>query len=366
MYFDYTSTTKIDDEILKLLVKVESDFYGNTEALHYLGQRSNNLLEKAKNEISDILKVNHEIIFTHNATEANNLGIQGVVSGKKGKVITTKIEHPSVFEVFKALEKQGYEVVYLNVNSDGVIDLKELENEMNKDVLLVSCMWVNNITGSIQPIKKVIDIVSKYPKAKLHVDAVQGMCKIVPDFSFNEIDLMTISAHKFYGPKGVGALMYKKNIILEKTIYGSNVQNGIKPGTIDLGKAVCLCKAIKKYYPTTKDRYDFTIKLCNKLRENIKNVSCIKINSNNYNSPYIFNISFDGINGETILHRLEEKEIYVSTGSSCSSKIKKPEKTIYECFKDENRALSSIRISLSHHTTEEEIDALINAIKEIV
>ena len=150
-----------------------------------------------------------------------------------------------MFEVFKALEKQGYEVVYLNVNSDGVIDLKELENEMNKDVLLVSCMWVNNITGSIQPIKKVIDIVSKYPKAKLHVDAVQGMCKIVPDFSFNEIDLITISAHKFYGPKGVGALMYKKNIILEKTIYGSNVQNGIKPGTIDLGKLFVYVKQLK-------------------------------------------------------------------------------------------------------------------------
>lgn len=365
MYFDYTATTPIDKEVLELMNKVQIDFFANTESLHKLGLKSNSLLEKAKREILEVLKVDKELLFTHNATEANNLAIFGIVSNKKGKIITTKIEHPSVFEVFKYLETVGYEVIYLDILENGKIDLDELEKEMDKDVILVSTMWVNNIIGSVQPIKEIIKIVKKYPKCKLHVDAVQGMCKIIPDFDFNDIDLFTISAHKFYGPKGVGCLFYNKNLNLEKHIYGSNVQRGIKPGTIDLPSIVGMCKAIKKYYPKSLEHFDYVLGLYNYLYNEIFSCENIYINSISGNSPYIMSISIPNINAETVIHMLDEKELYVSSGSACSSKLKKAEKTVLALTKDEKRALTAIRISLSHLTKLDEVKTLACALKEI-
>lgn len=365
MYFDYTATTPVDLDILETYNRVQREYYGNTESLHKFGRICDGLFEKAKREIREVLNIDMEMIFTHNATEANNLGIFGIVSGKKGKIITTKIEHPSVFEVFKHLENEGYDVVYLDILENGQIDLDMFKKNMDKNVLLVSIMWVNNIIGSIQPIDKVIEIMKDYPKAKLHVDAVQGICKINECFDFNKIDLFTISAHKIYGPKGVGCLFYKKNINLEKHIFGSNVQKGIKPGTVDLAGCVALCKAIKKYYPTVCNRYKDVKELYDYLYNALLNIDGVMINSLKEGSPYIFNISIVKMNGETIIHMLDDKEIYVSTGSACSSKLKKPEKTIYALTNDLSRANSSIRISLSHLTTKDEIDYLIKAIKEI-
>lgn len=365
MYFDYTATTPIDDNILNTYVKVQKEYFANTESMHLLGQRSNDLFEKAKREIKEVLKVDHELIFTHNATEANNLAIFGVVESKKGKVITTKIEHPSVFEVFKELENRGYDVVYLDVDENGIIDLDELKAEMNKDVLLVSIMWVNNIIGSIQPIKKIIDIIKEYPKAKLHIDSVQGICKIEPDFSFSDVDLFTFSSHKFFGPKGVGGLLYKKGIVLDKHIFGSNVQNGIKPGTVDLASSVATTKAFKVYYKTTKERFEYVVKIRDYFIKEIENIKGIVINSNQFCSPYICNISFIGRNSETIVHALEAKGVYVSTGSACSSKLKKAEKTIFAISNSEDRALSSVRISFCHLTNMDEVNYLIKAIKEL-
>lgn len=369
MYFDYTATTPIDKDVLDIMNKVQIDFFANTESLHKLGLKSNSLLDKAKREILEVLKIDKEVIFTHNATEANNLAIFGVVSKKMGKIITTKIEHPSVFEVFKYLETVGYEVIYLNVLENGKIDLEQLEREMDKDVILVSTMWVNNIIGSIQPIKEVIKIVKKYPKCKLHVDTVQGMCKIIPDFDFNDIDLFTISAHKFYGPKGVGCLFYNKNFNLERHIYGSNVQRGLKPGTIDLPSIVGMCKALKKYYPKVNEHYSYVKNLYNYLYNEIKDLKYIYINSTNNsidkNSPYIMSISIPNINSETVIHMLDEKEIYVSSGSACSSKLKKAEKTVLAVTGDEQRALTAIRISFSHLTTMDELKSLARVLKEI-
>ena len=365
MYFDYTATTPIDEDVLDTYNKVQKEYYGNTESLHRFGRVCDSLFEKAKREIKEKINVDMELIFTHNATEANNLGIFGVVKGKKGKIITTKIEHPSVFEIFKHLEKNGYEVIYLDILEDGKIDLEMFKREMDKNVLLVSIMWVNNIIGSIQPIKEVIEIMKDYPKAKLHVDAVQGFCKVKPEFNFNDVDLFTISAHKFFGPKGVGCLFHKKNMMLEKHIFGSSVQMGIKPGTIDLAGSVATCKAVKKFYPSINERFSYVKNLFDYLYDNLFNIKHISINSLKDGSPYIMNISIRGINGETLIHMLDEKEIYVSTGSACSSKLKKPEKTILALTNDEERANSSVRISLSHLTAKEEIDYLINAIKEI-
>lgn len=370
MYFDYTATTKMDEEILKLYINVQEKYYANTTSLHKFGQKCNYYYEKMQAEINSTLGVDNKVIFTTNATEANNLAIFGLIGDKtpnetnKYKVITTKIEHPSVFEVFKHLETKGFDVCYLDVDSNGLIDLDMLEKELNKDTILVSIMWVNNIIGSIQPINEVIKLMKKYPKAKLHVDAVQGICKIKPDFSFEDIDAFTMSAHKFYGPKGIGVLLYKKNIKLEPRLFGSTSQEGIKPGTFDLGLVICCAKALSKFYKETDKHFQIVKKLNERLVNSINNPKVI-INSNNKCTPYIVNISIPSILGETIVHIFEEKELYVSTGSACSSKLQKPEKTILAITNDEQLAKSTVRISLSHLTTNEELDVLINTINNI-
>ena len=364
MYFDYTATTPIDSEVLDTYVMIQKKYFANTTSLHLLGQKANNIYEQMKDEIRKVLNVDHEVIFTSNATEANNLAIFGVVEGRKGKIITTKIEHPSVFNVYQELEKEGYEVTYLDVDSNGLISIDELKKEMSNDVLLVSIMWVNNIMGAIEPIDEVIKVVKEYSHCKLHIDAVQGITKKVPNFKFEDIDLLTMSAHKFYGPKGIGILAYKKNIDLTKRLYGSTAQNGVKPGTFDLGLVVCAAKALKKYTNQINEHFTYVQGLNQYLRNNLTNKKII-INSNEKCSPYIFNISIPHIKGETVVHMLEEKDIYVSTGSSCSSKLIKPEKTIYAITHNDDYAKTTIRISLSFLTTKEEVDALLKILNNI-
>lgn len=366
-YFDYTATTPIDKEILDTYVRVQNNYFANTTSLHSLGQKSNSLLEQASLEIKELLDLKeHNIVYTSNATEANNLAIYGIVKKHAtGKIITSKIEHPSVYEVFKNLEAEGYEVVYLNVNEKGIIDIEQLKAAINKNTLLVSIMWVNNIVGAIEPIKEVIDIVKKYPRAKLHVDAVQGITKIVPNFSFNDIDLLTISAHKIYGPKGIGALFYHQSIELTKRLYGSNVQYGIKPGTIDLALVVSLCKTLKKFFPLTLKHYEYVLSLNKRLRQELANNKAVVFNSTDECSPYIINISLPEVSGETVVHILEAKEIYVSTGSACSSKLRKPEKTVYNMTKSEKLATTTIRISLSYLLLFDDVDYLAKEIGAI-
>lgn len=367
IYLDYSATTPIDEEILELYVRIQKNFFANTTSLHALGQKSNYMFEKCKTELCETMNIKgSDVVFTSNATEANNLAILGYLSKySSGKVITTKIEHPSVFEIFNYLEKNGFDVVYLDVDENGIIKIEELKKELDKETLLVSIMWVNNIVGSIQPIKEVVEILKSFPKAKLHVDMVQGITKIVPNFSFEDIDMFTFSTHKIYGPKGVGVLGYKKNIELGKRLFGSNSQYGIKPGTLDLGLCVCTCKAIKKFLPKTKDNFNYVKSLRDYLVKGLEQIDYIKINSPKDGSPYIVNFSIENMNGETIVHSLEAKEIYVSTGSSCSSKLKKPEKTILAITGSIERATSSIRISLSYLTKKEEIDTLLEVLGEI-
>ena len=364
MYFDYTATTPMDPEIIDIYVKIQKEYYANTTSLHKLGQINNHIYESMISDIQNCLEVKHNIVFTSNATEANNLAILGVVSNKKGRIITSALEHASVYNVYKHLEELGYEVIYLKINEQGLIDLDDLKNNLTKDTLLVSIMWVNNIVGTIQNIKEIIKMLKDFPKTKFHCDIVQGICKIKPDFDFNDIDLLTFSAHKFYGPKGIGALLYKPNINLQKQLFGSTAQFGIKPGTFDLGLVVCCAKALKKYYKEVENHYNIVMKLNDYIYDNVKN-DLVRFNSNRtLSSPYIINISIGNTLGETLVHYFEARDIYVSTGSSCSSKTRKPEKTILAMTKDESRANSSIRISLSHLTTIDEIKKLVSVINE--
>lgn len=366
IYLDYAATTPVDEEVLASYIKTTKLFYANAASIHKLGRESNYMYEVAVKDIQKTLNTNHNIVFTANATEANNLAIMGIVNKyDSGKIITTKIEHPSVYNIMQFLEKK-YQVVYLDIDKNGIIDLHQLANEMTKDTILVSIMWVNNIIGTVQPIEKVIEIMKNYPKAKLHVDAVQGLCKVNPRFSLNEIDIFTFSTHKLYGPKGVGGLFIKNGLELEKRLYGSNVQMGIKPGTFDLSLIVASAKAIKKFHSQIEKNQKHVKALWEHLYNYLSKNPDIIINTPKENINYhIMNFAFPKLILRDVVNKFEENEIYISTGSACSSKNNKPEKTVYALTNDEKIASSSVRISLSHHTTIEEIQATIDCIEKI-
>lgn len=367
IYFDYAATTPVRKEVLDAYIKTQKNFFANTSSLHKLGQESNFMFEKAKGELLELMGLNnHDVIYTSNATEANNLGIFGITKKyKTGKIITTKIEHPSVFETIKALEKYNFEIVYLDVDSNGVIDLKQFVKEMDSSVILVSIMWINNIVGSIQPIEKIVEILKQYRKAKLHVDIVQGIGKTIPLFDFNDIDLLTFSTHKIYGPKGIGCLLYSNKLDLEKCLFGSSTQKGIKPGTIDLALVVSTTKAAQICFDELIENQKFVQSLNQYFRLNLKDNEKVVINSPLNASPYIMNISIPGVYGETIVNMFEKEMIYISTGSACSSKLRKLEKTIYAMTKSEELSKTAVRISFSHLSTKKELDKVISILNTL-
>lgn len=367
IYFDSTATTKPCNEVIESYLKVINNYWENPSSPYTVGLKANNLFLEAKEQVKNTFNIpNHNVIFTSGATEANNLAIFGICDNylkEPKKIITTKIEHPSVYNVFLKLKDLGFDVCFLDVDSNGLIDVEQLKKEMNKDTVLVSCMWVNNVIGAIEPIKEVINIVKEYPRCKLHVDAVQGIGKIKNDFNFSDIDLMTISSHKLEGLKGTGILVYKNNINLSNHIVGAGQQDGVKPGTIDLAGAVACAKTVKRAIALQKEHYDYVMELNKYLRNKLNGINGITVNSPNGSvSPFIFNISIREHNAETVMHYLESKEIYVSIGSACGSKTKKPEKTILAITNDDILSTTSIRISLSHHNNKEEIDTLVDAL----
>ncbi|MDD3191920.1 MAG: cysteine desulfurase family protein [Bacilli bacterium] len=367
IYLDYGATTPIDPEVMETYIKTSSMFFANPTSLHQLGQKSNYQFGLAVKEIKEVLNLpNHDIVFTSNATEANNLALFGLAElQSKGRIITTRIEHASVYEVMHELEKK-YEVIYLEADENGVIKMEDLKQACTKSTILVSIMWVNNVLGTIQPIREILSWLKDFPKVKVHVDIVQGLGKIHPDFPFSAIDVLTFSTHKLYGPKGIGGMLYKKGLVFQKRLFGSSAQYGIKPGTFDLSLVMATAKAIKKFHQAVDQHQTYMKELYFFLRTGLEKLPFVVINTPKEQiTYYVMNISIPSIAGETIVHALEAKEIYVSTGSACSSKLKKPEKTIFSQTKDLIRSTSSIRISMSHLTTKEELQILLAALSEI-
>lgn len=366
-YFDYGATTPIDNDVLEAYIKASKHFFANSSSLHFLGKEANQMVLQATSDIMRTLGLkNHKLIYTSCATEANNLAILGYTkASKKGRIITTCVEHASIYQTIKSLE-ESFDVVYLPVSNTGHINLDDLKQAMTQDTILVSIMWVNNIVGSIMDIKQVIEIVKQFPQAKLHVDIVQGLGKIVPDFDLNDVDMFTFSTHKLYGPKGVGGLFVKHGVTLHKIFYGSEAQNGLRPGTFDTSLIVATAKSIKKFYPLTSEHYTYVLALFNLLQDKLRSQFGIVVNTPRANvSPYVVNISIPSIKGETIVHHLEAAKMYVSTGSACSSKLQKPERTVLAMTNDNRLATSSIRITLSHLTTKDEVEALINILLQL-
>lgn len=357
IYLDYSATTKTSKEVLDTFVKASTDFIGNPNSLHKLGVDAHNLIDKATKQIADILKVKpDEIIYTSGSSESNNLALKGISLKyqNRGKhIITTEFEHSSIYGPIGYLEKMGFECDFVKTNADGTVDLDNLKSLLRKDTILVSICAVNSEIGIREQIEEIGKVVKENSNAFFHVDATQAIGKINIDLS--NVDLASFSAHKFFGIKGIGILIKKDKIMLEPLIHGGKSTTIFRSGTPALPLIVSTAKALRLAYEDIDSKYNYVTELNNYLKENLSKYDNVYINSNSKCIPHILNLSIIGVKPETMLHALEKYEIYISTQTACSSE-KLLSKAVYALTMDEERAKSSIRISLSDKTTKEELD----------
>lgn len=364
VYLDYSATTPVNDLVLDSFSKACKEYIGNPNSLHKLGIDSNNIINKATEQIASILNVKpSEIIYTSGSSESNNLAIKGIVSKySRGKhIITTSLEHSSVTAPLNYLSSIGYEVDIAPLDKNGRVDLLELKKLLRDDTILVTINSVNSETGITQPIDEIKKIVKEYPKCFLHVDMTQSIGKVKVDLS--DIDLVSFSGHKIYGMKGIGVLVKKEKVELTPLIHGGKSTTIYRSGTPCTPLIVSLAKALRLINEDLDKKYEKVLELNNYLKEQIKDIKDVYINSNEYSIPHILNISALGIKPETMLHALEEDDIYVSTQSACSSS-KSISSSVLSITHDEMRASSSIRVSISYLTTKEEIDLFVKSYKK--
>ena len=367
VYLDYSATTPVNSEVLESFSNACKKYIGNPNSLHKLGIEANNIIEKATKQIADLLNVKpNEIIYTSGSSESNNLAIKGIAfkySNRGKHIITTSLEHSSVTAPLNYLASLGYEIDIVKLDKFGRVDLEDLKKLIRDDTILVTINSVNSETGITQPIDEIKKIVKKYNKCYLHVDMTQSIGKQNVDLS--DIDLVSFSGHKIYGMKGIGVLIKNEKIDITPLIHGGKSTIIYRSGTPCLPLIVSLAKALRLILTDLDKKYEKVLELNNYLKENIKEVKDVYINSNEYSIPHMLNISALGIKPETMLHALEEDDIYISTQSACSSG-KGVSQAVLSVTHDEKRASSSIRVSISYLTTKEEIDAFIKSFKKNV
>ena len=360
IYLDYSATTKTNEDVLDTFIKCSKEFIGNPNSLHILGVKSKNMIDKATNQIANLLNVKeNEIIYTSGSSESNNLAIKGICEKYKNRgkhIITTPLEHSSIYGPMDYLKENGFKIDYVKIDSNGQVDLENLKELMSDNTILVSICLVNSETGIYQQLDKIIGVVREYPKCFIHSDITQAIGKINIDIS--NIDLVSFSAHKFYGIKGIGCLIKKEKIELTPLIHGGKSTTIYRSGTPCLPLIVSMSKALRLALENINEKEKYVKELNKYLKELLNTYDKVKINSNEYSIPHILNISIIGVKPETMLHALERYEIYVSTKSACSDTNSKS-KAVYALTNDINRANSSVRISLSNLTTQEEIDEFI-------
>ena len=355
VYLDYSATTPINKEVLETFNKASLNFIGNPNSLHKLGVESKKLIDSATNQIAGIMGVkSEEIIYTSGSSESNNMAIKGIALKyqNRGKhIITTKLEHSSVIAPINYLQNNGFDIDFVELDSNGLVDINNLKSLMRDDTILVSINSVNSEVGILQPINKIGELLKEYPKCFFHTDITQSVGKV--NISLDNVDLASFSSHKFYGPKGVGVLIKKEKVLLEPLIHGGKSTTVYRSGTPALPLIVSLSKALRLAITDIDNKYNYIKDLNSYLREELSKYDDVYINSNNYSIPHILNISILGIKPETMLHALEEKDIYISTQSACSSG--NTSLSVMSITNEVERAKSSIRISLSSLTTMEEV-----------
>ncbi|WHX39626.1 cysteine desulfurase family protein [Mesobacillus sp. AQ2] len=367
IYLDNSATTKPYKQVLDSFIKVSEDFYGNPSSLHKIGGQAEKLLQQARSQVARLLRVKEtEILFTSGGTESNNLAIKGIAMAHRERgrhIITTSIEHASVQNAMVQLESLGYEITYVKPDSTGFVSADSIQKELREDTILVSVMHVNNEVGTIQPIEEIGIVLKKYPKAFFHVDFVQGIGKVPLDLYHSGVHLATISGHKFHGLKGTGALFMKEGVRLSPLLSGGNQEWKQRSGTENVAGMVAMAKALRMTLELRAEKLDQMKSAMEILRNGISHIKEITIHTPEEKSaPHILNFSISGLKAETFVHALEEKDIYVSTTSACSSKKKAASKTLLEMGIPVAEAESAIRISLTYSNTAEEAEIAAKAI----
>ncbi len=361
IYLDYSATTPVMYDVLESYNKASRDYIGNANSLHALGIKSRALLNSATRQISELFSVmDSEIIYTSGATESNNMALKGVALAyaKRGKhIIVSKLEHPSIYDICGYLEKLGFQISYVNNDEEGLIDFEDLKNKIRPDTILVSICAVNSETGVRQPLKTLRQIIKKENSNTLfHSDMTQAVGKIA--VNMHDVDLASMSAHKIFGPKGIGILYKSERVLLVPLIHGSSHHSDLRPGTPPLPLIVAMSKALRIALNDLERKENFVKKLNDKICEEFKKYEKIKINKTKYSIPHILNISLMNINPETFIHAMEEDEVYLSTNTACSSGDLST--SVMAIYNDKKRATTTIRISISHITTNDEINKFLN------
>lgn len=373
VYLDNNATTKVDEKVLEAMLPFFKEEYANPSSMYDFAKTSSNAIKEARGIIKDFVNAENEkeIIFTSCGSESANTAIRGVLNYNKNKkhIITSKVEHPCVLNLYQALEKQGYRVDYIGVNSNGELNLEELEAAINEDTALVSIMWANNETGVINPIKQISEIIkSKNKETKFFVDAVQVAGKIPIDVQENGIDLLGISGHKFHAPKGVGALYVNSKTMITPLIIGGHQERGKRAGTENTPYIVGMAKAAQLAQDSLNYEMTEVKRLRDKLETNIINkIYNARLNTGAANRvPNTTNIGFEYIEGELILLHLSDLGICASSGSACTSGSLEPSHVLRAMNVPFTAIHGSIRWSLSRFTTEKDIDYVIDKLPGII
>ncbi|HFG8824620.1 cysteine desulfurase family protein [Staphylococcus argenteus] len=360
IYLDNAATTKAFEEVLDTYLKVNQSMYFNPSSPHKAGLQADQLLQQAKVQINNMVNANknYDVVFTSGATESNNIALKGVAYRKfdtANVIITSVLEHPSVLEVVRYLEERdGFKVKYVDVTKDGSIDLQHFNELMSDKVGLVTCMYVNNVTGQIQPIAEMAEILKQYPKVHFHVDAVQAFGKIPVDFK--NVDSLSLSGHKFNGLKGQGVLLVNHIQNIEPIIQGGGQEYGVRSGTINLPSDIALVKAMKIANDNRESLHTYVASLNKDIREFVESFRGVYINSAINGSPFILNISFPGVKGEVLVNAFSKYDIMVSTTSACSSKRNKLNEVLTAMGLSDKAIEGSIRLSFGATTTKEDIE----------
>lgn len=357
IYLDYSATTPVNEEVLKVFNKVCLEYPGNSNSLHSLGIKSKELEDYATEKIAKLLKVKpSELIYTSGSSESNNTAIKGVCNKYKNRgnhIITTNLEHSSVIAPLNYLTKEGFIVDYVKIKDNGLVDIDNLKELLTDETILVSISIVDSEIGLRQNIDEIGKLLKEYPKCIFHVDCTQGIGKINIDFT--NIDLASISAHKFYGLKGIGLLIKKENIVIEPLIHGGKSTTIYRSGTPPLPLIVSLMKALELIIPNIDKNYEYITKLNNIIKDKLSTYELVHINSTENSIPHILNFSLLKIKPETFIHALEEYNIFISTKSACS-KSNTISSSVYALTKNEELSYQTLRISLSYLTTIEEVN----------
>ncbi len=371
IYFDNAATTKLDEEVLQEMMPYLTENYGNASSIYKIGREARKAVETAREQIAKVLNCKpNEIYFTAGGSESDNTAIKGIARANKNKgnhIITSKIEHPAVLETCKELEKEGFEVSYISVDENGIINLEELKNAIKPTTILITVMLANNEIGTIQPIEEIGQI-AKENHIYFHTDAVQAVGSIKIDVQKLNIDSLSLSGHKFYGPKGIGALYVKTGVRFEKLIAGGHQERNKRAGTENVAGIVGIGKALELAYSNLDEHNEKIRKLRDYYVGQVKEkIPYIKINGDmEKRLPGNSNISFKFIEGEGLLLNLDLKGIYASSGSACTSGSLDPSHVLLAIGLPHEIARSSLRITIGKYNTKEEVDYLVENLVEIV